>query len=367
MEGASDGEASSSGAEAAAVAGPPTCRLCWEAEGAPPSGLLLSPCRCKGSCAHIHVACLQRWLNTRPGRGVCDICRAQYDGPLLADVGVRIPPPPPAPPAAALDGQRLRVVWWSQLAAPQVGPLLGMTGRLMPQHNGAAAAHGTMAAARPRRGPRRPRWWRRDPAADARFWSGLLHGAWRAAVAADGIAATLSLLRHRRAPRAAGVLPWPVAAARRGAARRAVSGPLTTAEEVRASFDGTTIWQVQVYCAIVALAPSRPVSEACSGMALGAIIGGCLSSLAFLPLVGIPRLNAIAGAALLAARAGARLAAGLACRPAGHRRLARALGAAAAPVGWARQGLAGLARRVSGQRGGGAAAGRQQRRLQPLH
>ncbi|KIY98419.1 hypothetical protein MNEG_9546, partial [Monoraphidium neglectum] len=91
---------------------------------------------------------------------------------------------------------------------------------------------------------------------------------------------------------------------------------------------------VQLYSAVVALWPRGAASEACSGMALGAIIGGCLSSVAFLPLIGLPRLSALAGSLRLACRAGAQLAAGLACRPCAHRRLVGALSRLGRPVGW---------------------------------
>lgn len=305
------------------------CRLCWDPEGAPPDGLLLSPCRCKGSVAHIHRGCLQRWLDTRP-RAACDVCRSPYDGALLAGAGVRMPPP------ELLEERRprhdlLAARFWLHLDPAAAWPGAGR----------AAAA----AAARARRGapPRPAPWFARDPRRDARFWAGLLHGAWRAAVAADGAAATLAMMRRRRMPAPGGWF-W-----RRGP----LALPCGTAEEVRSSFDATTQWQVQLYSALVALSPRGALSEACSGMALGAIIGGCLSSVAFLPLVGLPRLVALAGSLRLAARAGSRLAAGLACRPCGHRRLAAALAAAARPLAWAARGAAGLLsvrRRAGGER-----------------
>jgi hypothetical protein len=438
---------------------PPQCRLCWDPESAPPGGLLLSPCRCKGTSAFIHANCLQRWLDMRPGRGACDICRAPYDAPLLADVGVRVPPPPPPPPPPGHDLRLGRALWWQQLAAPRGGGatatfriterLMGLTPFALAP--GGAPALGGAAAARRRRAapPPRLRWWRRDAGRDPLFWSGLLHGAWRAAVALDGAAATLALLRHRAAP-GGGPLPAPVAAllpgwaggrrGRRGRRRPQPLGSLASPQEVQASFDATTIWQVcgrpfvlgqprstsgagrqgqrrpdlallqrlrrwpvsycaraalipleiptlphptpphptpphptpprpqvQLYSSLIALSPRRAAAaEACSGMALGAIIGGCLSSVAFLPLVGLPRLAALSGACRLAAAAGARLGAGLACRPEAHRKLAEALargaGAARAGAGAAGRALRAGWRRLRGGGGGsGAHAGRGRR------
>lgn len=335
-----------------------TCRLCWEPEGDAPDGMLLSPCVCRGSCAFIHRGCLQRWLETRP-RGACDICRSPYDAPLLADVGITLPPPQPddgaayaAPRGPAAAARRH---WLQQVLDPHY-----RYWRL------AGDAFGGAGGARRRRRP--APWWRRDPGGDPRFWAGLLHGGWRALVAADGCMATLALARRRRSPSGLG-WPWrrgggggPSAAAAcfMGMAGRVEDeeyGP----EVVRASFEGTTMWQVQLYSAIIALAPSRTACEACSGMALGAIIGGCLSSVAFLPLVGMPRLDALVGAARLAAAAALRLAAGLACRPAAHRRLVGALSRVGRPLAWAGARLGRLVR-GAGPTGRGADARSGRRR-----
>jgi len=83
-------------------------------------------------------------------------------------------------------------------------------------------------------------------------------------------------------------------------------------------------------------------------MALGAIIGGCLSSVAFLPLVGLSKLDAVAGSFRLAACAGVRLAAGLACGNGSHRRLAGALRRLGGPVGWVRGRVGAAVRRIWG-------------------
>jgi hypothetical protein len=228
------------------------CRICWNTEGEPPDGLLLSPCRCKGTSAHIHHGCLQRWLDTRP-HGACDVCRSPYDLSLLSDLGIRIPP---AQPLDAGNDLRLRhelaaarALWWHQFAAG------GPPWQPPPQLQGRGGAGGLWPELWPRR---RRRWWMREPGRDALFWSGLLHTGLRFVIAADGLLATLALLRHRRAP-AAGLLPRvfgprePAAVvaarahrARQGRRRRRGRGTvLSTADEVRASFDGTTVWQVR--------------------------------------------------------------------------------------------------------------------------
>uniref|UniRef100_A0AC35TQ96 RING-CH-type domain-containing protein n=1 Tax=Rhabditophanes sp. KR3021 TaxID=114890 RepID=A0AC35TQ96_9BILA len=38
---------------------------------------LLTPCRCKGSCAYIHNHCLEKWFNA-PGKASCEICKYDY-------------------------------------------------------------------------------------------------------------------------------------------------------------------------------------------------------------------------------------------------------------------------------------------------
>lgn len=64
----------------------PRCRICWESE---PRGQLISPCKCAGSMAHIHVECLRRLLNMsrdagRPRAALwCGVCRGRYDAELL--------------------------------------------------------------------------------------------------------------------------------------------------------------------------------------------------------------------------------------------------------------------------------------------
>lgn len=209
------------------------CRLCWDPEGAGPDGLLLSPCRCKGSCAFIHRGCLQRWLDTRP-RGACDVCRSPYDVSLLADVGIRLPPLDlPDHQSSTLIPARLWLQLNSQGHAPGAGAGAHAAHATHEHPWPAAHAHRRAAAAR-----RHPRWWARHPARDALFFAGLLHSCWRALVAADGCLATLALLQRRCAP--AGVR-WPWG---RGHARVVLMLPCSTGEDVRASFDVTTIWQV---------------------------------------------------------------------------------------------------------------------------
>ena len=382
----------------------PQCRLCWDVAGAPPGGVLLAPCACKGSCGAIHARCLQRQLAARPA-AVCDVCRAPYDAAVLAAAGVALPPPPPLLPAIGAHGGgggppgwardqflQARAVY-AQLAAARAAAAAAAGGGA-----GGAYAHGhphhdllgwPPAVLRARGAGWRPRWWHRNARSEW-FWAGLLHGGWRLAVALDGARATLALLRARRPPAAALSWPWQLLrrpngrgaardAARAAAVRRlrrrrrpdggdgadaASAAALSIAEEVRASFDGTTLWQVRVYTALIAARPAGALAEACGGMALGAVLGGVLSSAAFLPLVGLRRLDAAAGGARLALAAGARLAAGLACRPSGHRRLAALLWRArGGPGAWVRGALGGLGRRLQRRRqarGGGRQPPQQQ-------
>ena len=48
-----------------------TCRICLE------EGDLITPCKCKGTTAHIHVECLERWLDVSNASS-CEICGAEY-------------------------------------------------------------------------------------------------------------------------------------------------------------------------------------------------------------------------------------------------------------------------------------------------
>ena len=56
----------------------PTCRICYAGAEA---GRLFTPCLCRGSMAHVHVACLNEWrkqsLNPR-SLYVCDACGYAY-------------------------------------------------------------------------------------------------------------------------------------------------------------------------------------------------------------------------------------------------------------------------------------------------
>jgi hypothetical protein len=48
------------------------CRICFDAAN---GGSLVSPCRCRGTQAYIHVDCLQSYLRYYPD-GICRVCRA---------------------------------------------------------------------------------------------------------------------------------------------------------------------------------------------------------------------------------------------------------------------------------------------------
>ncbi|XP_031779693.1 E3 ubiquitin-protein ligase MARCH1-like isoform X10 [Nasonia vitripennis] len=52
------------------------CRICrassWTKEP------LISPCRCKGTQAHVHLSCLERWLN-QSCRNYCELCNFRYN------------------------------------------------------------------------------------------------------------------------------------------------------------------------------------------------------------------------------------------------------------------------------------------------
>jgi len=50
-----------------------TCRICLEDEGT-----LISACDCTGTCAAVHLKCLQRWIDTSNATS-CEICLADYN------------------------------------------------------------------------------------------------------------------------------------------------------------------------------------------------------------------------------------------------------------------------------------------------
>ncbi|CAK9822979.1 E3 ubiquitin-protein ligase MARCHF3 [Anthophora retusa] len=51
------------------------CRICHTNTS---KEQLISPCRCKGSLAYVHLACLERWLN-QSCRSYCELCRYHYN------------------------------------------------------------------------------------------------------------------------------------------------------------------------------------------------------------------------------------------------------------------------------------------------
>ncbi|CAE8719257.1 unnamed protein product [Polarella glacialis] len=73
--------------------GPPACRICLSTEGADEEDCLIQPCRCRGSQALVHRACLQRWQSSvqlgsanhprqvdREERHViCNVCKNRFD------------------------------------------------------------------------------------------------------------------------------------------------------------------------------------------------------------------------------------------------------------------------------------------------
>ncbi|XP_034180415.1 E3 ubiquitin-protein ligase MARCHF8 isoform X2 [Osmia lignaria lignaria] len=55
--------------------GSSVCRICHTNTSKEP---LISPCRCKGSLAYVHLACLERWLN-QSSRSYCELCRYHFN------------------------------------------------------------------------------------------------------------------------------------------------------------------------------------------------------------------------------------------------------------------------------------------------
>eukprot|EP00884_Botryococcus_braunii_P022969 jgi/Botrbrau1/9356/Bobra.354_2s0013.1 len=64
----------------------PTCRFCYDRELSGPEGLLVRPCKCKGSLAYVHADCLKKWLQLEYYRGkeleaikICNLCMTRYN------------------------------------------------------------------------------------------------------------------------------------------------------------------------------------------------------------------------------------------------------------------------------------------------
>ncbi|XP_046823419.1 E3 ubiquitin-protein ligase MARCHF3 [Vespa crabro] len=51
------------------------CRICHTNTVKEP---LVSPCRCKGTLAYVHLSCLERWLN-QSCRSYCELCHYQFN------------------------------------------------------------------------------------------------------------------------------------------------------------------------------------------------------------------------------------------------------------------------------------------------
>ena len=50
------------------------CRICLLNDG---NESLISPCKCKGTIAYVHLSCLERWLNVN-GRHTCELCQYEF-------------------------------------------------------------------------------------------------------------------------------------------------------------------------------------------------------------------------------------------------------------------------------------------------
>lgn len=113
----------------AAVAHAPTCRICWEGEGAA-SPLLTNTCQCSGSLGHVHVHCLLQWRRLAHNPSVCATCKAAIQLPRSAMASVRFPP------------------WWAELAGAEAERLRAQPGvTLLRWWNGAVKAAGLVRAA----------------------------------------------------------------------------------------------------------------------------------------------------------------------------------------------------------------------------
>ncbi|KAF5295201.1 hypothetical protein FQA39_LY13206 [Lamprigera yunnana] len=51
------------------------CRIC---QTNTPNESLISPCNCKGTLAHVHLSCLEKWLN-QSSRSYCELCMYHYN------------------------------------------------------------------------------------------------------------------------------------------------------------------------------------------------------------------------------------------------------------------------------------------------
>uniref|UniRef100_A0A1B6KBJ9 Uncharacterized protein n=1 Tax=Graphocephala atropunctata TaxID=36148 RepID=A0A1B6KBJ9_9HEMI len=51
------------------------CRICLNYDDA--KELVAAPCNCRGSMSHLHVECLEQWLNTSLSTS-CDICNKDF-------------------------------------------------------------------------------------------------------------------------------------------------------------------------------------------------------------------------------------------------------------------------------------------------
>lgn len=84
---------------AQAAADEPFCRICHGA--AVPDNPLLSPCRCRGTMAHVHGGCLAAWKRAS-GRARCDVCGALWGETERRGQAPREPRQPPTWSLAAL-------------------------------------------------------------------------------------------------------------------------------------------------------------------------------------------------------------------------------------------------------------------------
>ncbi|XP_060533956.1 E3 ubiquitin-protein ligase MARCHF3-like [Cylas formicarius] len=57
------------------IANSVSCRICQTSTA---SERLISPCRCRGTLANVHLSCLERWLN-QSSRNYCELCKFRYN------------------------------------------------------------------------------------------------------------------------------------------------------------------------------------------------------------------------------------------------------------------------------------------------